>query len=100
MAIPSFAEGVITCSISTCSLRVGAYTASDNALRGRGSGHARLELHRYIITEVADSNSSYLLLCTYVCAMASMENMSSGNVDRNTACVSNCDHYYNYMAYI
>ena len=32
--------------------------------------------------------------------MASMENMSSGNVDRDTACVSNCDHYYNYMAYI
>ena len=39
-----FAQGVITCSISTRAplWSMGAYTASDNALRGRGSGHARL----------------------------------------------------------
>ena len=68
MARPSSAEGVIPCSISisTYSLRVGTYTASNNALCRRGSGHARIELHCYIITEVADSNSSYLLLCMYV----------------------------------
>ena len=29
--------------------------------------------------------------------MASMEKMSSGNVDRDTAFASNCNHNYNYV---
>ena len=36
---PSSVHGVVTCSIFACA---GAYTASDNALHGKGSDHMRL----------------------------------------------------------
>ena len=41
-------------------LSLAAYTASDNALRGRGSGHTRLVLHHFIYSPCLHSKSSYV----------------------------------------
>ena len=57
--------------------------------------------YSYIVTLLLMSQMVIVAtFALYICAMASMEKMSSGNVDHDTAFVSNCDHNYNYMAYI
>ena len=46
--------------------RAGAYTASDNALCGRGSGQARLGLtivhHKWMCTEIENIRSAFIIV--------------------------------------